>query len=383
MINEDKSNSNGINRRDALKKGGVLVSALTIGASPVLGRGADTVKLPKYVSGGEAVEYFSVPRQWDEHRKIAKSVQGEVIDKYAGDKGVYGVGLTRSTKTYGGKNGLGVELLVDEAYENPAIPSEISGIPVTTEVGYPGQLGGCTLSGGGTNCVNKEGDTTVNPGERVTGTNYAGTAAMKMTDSSSNEYLLAVAHLFRDSGSCPTDVNGEAAYTADGNKIGTVSSSNSVDDWAVIDLNSNADTTAQIDDNDNYPTCTDAVSEATLQDWESRSKSNRPCLYQMGCTTGKTTGRLKYANFSETTFNSCVDYNSDGSADGVYTYCDFGQGDSGGPTWHMDGGDAHLVSTTALYHYYVGTICSGNDYGADSSGMGAYAIETETGLSVP
>ena len=103
----------------------------------------------------------------------------------------------------------------------------------------------------------------------------------------------------------------------------------------------------------------------------------------MGCTTGKTTGRLKYANFAETTINSCVDYNSDGSADGVYTYCGFGQGDSGGPTWHMESGDAHLVSTTALYHGYSGSICNGNDFGPDSSGMGDYAVETETGFSVP
>lgn len=104
----------------------------------------------------------------------------------------------------------------------------------------------------------------------------------------------------------------------------------------------------------------------------------------MGCTTGKTTGRLKHANFSETTFNSCVDYNSDGSADGVYTYCDFGDGDSGGPTWHNSGGDAYLVSTTALYHdMFLDEICGDNNYGPDSSGMAAYAIENETGLSVP
>ncbi|SEP00039.1 hypothetical protein SAMN04487948_11046 [Halogranum amylolyticum] len=337
------------------------------------------VQLPKYVSGGEAVEYFSVPREWNEHRKIAKSVQGEVINKYTDDTGIYGVGLTRSPKTYGGKNGLGVELIVDETFENLAIPAEVDGIPITLEVGEPGQLGGCSISSGTANCVNKEGDTTVNPAERVSGANSAGTAAMQM-GGGSNQYLLTCAHLFRDS--CTNNVNGKSAYTADGDKIGEVSDSNSVDDWAVIDLG-NGSTSTQIDDNANYPTCTDAVSEATLQNWESQSKSSRPCLYQMGCTTGKTTGRLKYANFAETTFNGCVDYNDDGSADGVYTYCGFGQGDSGGPTWHMDGGNAHLVSTTALYHGYSGSVCGGNDFGPDSSGMGAYAIEDVTGYSVP
>lgn len=343
--------------------------------------GDDTVKLPKFVSGGEPLEYFEAPRQWDEHRKNAKRVQSEVIDEYADDRGVYGVGLTRSPKTYGGKNGLGVELIVDESYENDSIPAEISRVPITTEVGKPGKPGDCDLSGGGSNCVNEETDTTVNPGERVSGTEASGTAGMKMTDSYGYEYLLTVAHLFRTD--CPTDVNGEGAYV-DGTKIGWVSQSNSVDDWAVINLNSDGDTNGWIDDNYNYPTCKGVVSEATLQEWESRWKSNRPCLYQMGCTTGKTTGRLKHANFSETTFNACVDYNSDGSADGVYTYCDFGDGDSGGPTWHSKNGDAYLVSTTALYHdMFLDEICGGSNYGPDSSGMGAYAIENETGLSIP
>jgi len=342
----------------------------------------DTVKLPKFVSGGEPLEYFEAPRKWDEHRKNAKRVQSEVIDKYADDRGVYGIGLTRSPKTYGGKNGLGVELIVDESYESDHIPAEISRVPITTEVGKPGKKGDCDLSGGGSNCVNKEDDWTVNGGELLKGTEYNGTAAMQMTDSNDNKYLLTVAHLFRSN--CPTDVNGKSAYAGDGHKIGEVSQSNSVDDWAVINLNSDGDTNDWIDDNDNYPYCKGAVAEATLQEWESRSKSNRPCLYQMGCTTGKTTGRLKHANFSETTFNSCVDYNSDGSADGVYTYCDFGDGDSGGPTWHNSGGDAYLVSTTALYHdMFVDEICGDNNYGPDSSGMAGYAIENETGHSIP
>ena len=378
----DKNPSTGrLSRRSVLKRTGVAVSALAFGSVPVKGRGPETVQLPRYVSGGEPTEYFTAPKPWDEHRSVAKRVQSEVVSEYGGDEGVYGVGLTQSPETYGGKHGLGVELLVGQSYDDSSVPSEISGIPVTTASGDPGIPGDCSVSDGTNNCVNKEGDTTINPAERVTGSEGAGTAAMKMTDSNSNEYLLTVSHLFRSN--CPTDVNDESAYTADGDKVGTVSSSNSVDDWAVVELNSNGGTSTTIDDNANFPSCVDAVSEATLQDWGSQNKSNRPCLYQMGCTTGKTTGKLKYANFSETTFNTCVDYNSDGSADGVYTFCGFGQGDSGGPTWHMDGGDAHLVSTTALYHSLSGSICSGNDYGPDSSGMGAYAIENETDLSVP
>lgn len=377
---EHDSGRNRTGRRTVLKKGAIVASGLHLAATPGVGANGKTVRLPKFTSGDEVLEYFEVPREWDVHRKHVKNVQRRVIDRYADDTGVHGIGLSRSSKTYGGKNGLQVTLAVSDSYDGTDIPASIDGVPVTTDLGERGRFGGCSISDGTENCVNKESDTTVRGGEYVSG----GTAATKMSDGDGNEFLLAVAHLFRSDSNCPSDVNGSTAKTYGGTKIGTVDASNVVDDWAVIDLNSDSDTDTRIDDNANYPHCKGVVSEATLQDWESRSKSNRPCLYQMGRTTGKTTGRLKYANYAETSWNSCVDYDSDGSADGVYTYCGFGQGDSGGPTWHAKNGDAYLVSTTALYHSLSGSICGGNDFGPDSSGMGAYAVEAEnSNLSIP
>ena len=295
----DKGLNSKFSRRGLMKKGSIAAAAVPFASKIVLGSGENMVKLPKFVSGGEPTEYFKAPKEWDEHRKQAKHVQEKINDQFGNAPNVIGLGLSQSKKTYGGKNGLKVTVRIDEEAERPPseLPEQVEGIPIATEAGLKGNLGGCSVSNGTENCVNKESDTTVNPGERINN----GTAAMRMIDSNNDEYILTVAHLFESN--CPNDVNGQTATTADGTKIGTVKYSNGVDDWAVVELNSDGNTSAVIDDNADFPTCVDSVSEAYLQEWESRWKSNRPCLYQMGCTTGKTSGRLKYANYTESDFN--------------------------------------------------------------------------------
>lgn len=371
-----KNTSSKLTRRGMIEKAGIATAALPVASEAVLGRNENLVELPKFISGGEPTAYFTVPKKWDEHRKQAKFVQQKIDNRFRQNERVTGFGLSKSQATYGGKNGLQVTVLFDEEAGGPPaeLPDKVDGIPVASNAEKEGKQGGCSISDGTEDCVNHETDTTVNPGEYIQGPAGGGTAGMKMINNNGDSFILTVAHLFETG--CPNNVDGKTAESGNANEVGSVEYSNGVDDWAVVDLNSDAGTSHTIDDNAGFPTCSDVVSESYLQNWESQDKSNRPCLYQMGCTTGKTTGRLKYANYthSSTIVGDCVTYNDDGTAEGVFTYCGFGQGDSGGPTWHMENGNAHLVSTTALYHGFTGQTCN-NDFGPDSSGMGAYEIE--------
>jgi hypothetical protein len=206
-----------------------------------------------------------------------------------------------------------------------------------------------------------------------------------MSDEWGNDYVIDAAHVY---GSCGDDIYGNNAYVygSDGSKVGEkvgeVINYDHVDDWALIELKDSAYASEIIDDNDDFPTVKGYVTESCLHDWESDDKHERPCLYNMGCTTGKTTGRLQHANCKETDWNDCVRYDSSGSPHGVMTWCNMGDGDSGGPTYHTDGGDAYLVSCTGVFYCtnscYWDT-CDGEfrKIGPDSMGIAGYQIQRE------
>lgn len=100
-------------------------------------------------------------------------------------------------------------------------------------------------------------------------------------------------------------------------------------------------------------------------------------LFNMGVNTGRTSGRLAALNY-ETTFN-CGTYDG---GHGVYTWCDFGQGDSGGPTFfYLNPTTVYMISVTQNRYWDHRTGCRGGKVGADSCGTGAYRLNNRYGIT--
>jgi hypothetical protein len=370
------------NRREALKNAGLIATTIGVGAQPVGSHSpTEKVELPALISAGEVVDKFTVPKSWDEHRKLAKYVlnNNSFLDK----EGVYGVGLTNSSKKYGGKNGFSVELSAEPSFDREGdIPDEIEGVPIKIEKRPTGQLGGCGGTSSG-NCVNYESYNYIHPGDYISGATAGSHGTYDDPNGDSKDRMITAAHLWTDDDNpdngCPAknDVVGSDVYTHpsnDAEHCGEVVDADIENDWAVIGKDgSGAVYSTTIDDNDNFPTISGYVPESKLQDWASKDKSDRPCLYNMGTTSSKTIGKLKYANYGEDPNSTCVTYRSTGISEGVCTYCDFGGGDSGGPTWHVKNGKAYLVSITCKYYSWKAFKC-GDYVGPDSSGISAYQI---------
>lgn len=368
-------------RRKFLKSTG---SAIAVGGSHpfVIGsaRGVKTVKIPKLVSGGDPVKYIEVPKVWNEHRQRAATVVDE-NQQLRNIRDATSLGLVRSPEKYGGKNGLQIQVGVREGFDNgDKIPSSIDGLPVTTTQRPPGKPSDCEAT---YNCRSWDGNYVMFGGEHLN----SGSACSWLYDYNKDErFLLTVAHLWYgedsidDESNCPadSDIVGNDANVPGRNdeKVGDVCKASVTDDWAVIDKNApnvNASFETDIEsDEHGFEYVAGYVTEATLCDWTSRDKQNRPCVYQMGKTTGTTGGRVDGCKFSDGV-NTCIDFDSGGSADGVYTFCDFGVGDSGGPTYHLEGGDAYIVSVTSLRYFDFGSSC-GFNVGNDSSGISGYQI---------
>lgn len=81
--NTSRNDSRGISRRNYLKR--VAVGGLSITSTGLIAnsaRGADTVKVPAYVSDGEIVRYTKVNKEWWDYTTIAKQVAEEVKSSF-------------------------------------------------------------------------------------------------------------------------------------------------------------------------------------------------------------------------------------------------------------------------------------------------------------
>jgi len=386
MKNKNWSSDQGITRRAALKGVSGALFATTISTGVVSGS-SDTTELPGLISGGEVVEWITVPTAWYEQKEHAKRVLNEKRSELERKTGVIGAQLGQSPNTYDGKNGLQIEVLTNDStqLDKSAIPSQVDGVEVAIEEQGSPQLGGCDAKYGTDNCVNINDDTYVKGGQNMVDWGAEkGSACIRIDDKNGNERMLTVAHLFW--GNCD-DANsqistGETAATYDGDSnwtaVGEVDIYDINADYAFIKKDGrNATYSNKIDDEDFIPRVVGYVSYDLLDSWA--SESDPPCIRNAGPTTGKTGGRVKKvnANYAEP---DCVDYDGNG----VRTSCDIAEGDSGSPTYYMYYGNAYLISATSSYDPLVGPFyidCpeySDRSYGGGRSmGAAAYWIEAE------
>jgi len=378
-FSESTKLSGGISRRQTLRSVGTM-SGISLLGIPNIADKDDSVKLPKLVSGDEVVEYIHVPRDWYEHIQHVENVRQNVRKKVNGNRNVTSISVVPSNKEYGGKKGLQIKVRLrpenqkgdnkNKILPEPPIPDHIDGIPVVFGEKSDRKQG----------CTNFDTSSNVAGGQVLAWTNGGryGTAGAPF-DYNGSRYMLHCAHVFWDD--CNSNIAGRVASVQDENfnnvdDIGEVKFANALADITRIDDSRGGNFRDYIDEGSNNAPLMGHVTKYALQNWVSESASQRPTVYQMGVTTGRTSGVVNELDY-DSTFG-CVNHQENG----VRTTCRFGQGDSGGPTYYKTNGDAYLVSLTTHYHDVVigGTIgCNDSSYGEESSGTGAYYINDRWG----
>lgn len=342
------------------------ITSISSARSPKSG----TVDIPKYKQRGEVTAYTTVPADWYDHLDHARRVNRKLQNLYQQTNGVVGIGLGSSQRTFGGKNGLEVKIQADPTRLPETLPSEVDGIPVT-RVDAPEKWGPGL-------CTNVTDDLDVFGAEayRAPEKTNAGSTCSRVFRDGARE-MLTCAHTFWNDCNAITnsDITGQPVeqYDGDGDasdnvEYGKVTTAEKRADYAVFDdrLETSTDFRQDIDDNNGGIPVKGIVARDTLSSWA----SGQHIVRNMGCTTGITEGDVMYIDYSLT--SNCTDL----AKRGVYTYCNFGQGDSGGPTYDVNNGNAYMVSCTSYYYYDAGQ-CDGNDIGPDSAGVSASYISEQ------
>ena len=388
------------NRRTVLKSAGSASAIFSLGVSPAGGSHAANhrVKLPKLRNGKEVIKKHSVPKKWDAHRRNAKQILNN--NSFLDMDGVIRSGLSRSPKDYDGKNGLQITLGVDsDSDAKTKVPNAIEKIPIgIEEINSKDKsfLAKCNPLFDDFQCHDCWQGEFLEGGYPIkTGADgNTGTAGF-LANTAFNDVMITVAHLWVNVRSkdpnCSKYIYGDTVEFCSGKEIGPVIDWDIEDDWAMIDINDGVKGQGDIDMAGPEIHVDGVVDESCMHSWVAMWPWNQPCLRSMGRNSSVTAGRIKHVNFAYTNSNEdlfldCISYESDGSQDGVYTYCDIVGGDSGGPTWHKEDGKAYITNLNSSGHIPNDPLvqtCSGNLRGQDSSGIAAYEIFNDTSCYLP
>jgi hypothetical protein len=366
-MNKNKSDhkSRQYTRRNALSAGGVLgLTALT--GIPVV-NGESMVELPKVVRGDEVIETFRVPRSWHDHTNQADRIRSELREKYnqyewfsyigqgADDNRMFGElsahQITVYTESAEGQD----SNIPKEAID--LIPDEVDGVNISideakkrTPDNHYEDEPTCTEENDSYDCV---------PG----GSKFATCHSTGCI--ADDDHIIASAHGFFDS--CDEDIEGDSAYSGSySNKIGEIVDYDRKLDVSKIDSSGEVDGINNSIANDSN---VDVVGAAT-ENFVDSLISNYDSVFQMGSTTGRTSGYLDEKVSRET--RPCREE----AVTQLSLTPEAAGGDSGGPHYHVNDYDnaAILAIHNSHSHY------SGNHY--RSFGAAGYEIQDKTGWTI-
>ena len=107
---------------------------------------------------------------------------------------------------------------------------------------------------------------------------------------------------------------------------------------------------------------------------------NNTPVYQVGLTTGETSGYIKNTGLGSADSEiNCVDFGGEG-IEGDYKNA---EGDSGGPVYHINNGGAYMINPYQQWFTKNGTInCLGgtNQVGKTGAGTAAWEIHDQWGI---
>ncbi|WP_396612069.1 hypothetical protein ACH9L7_01945 [Haloferax sp. S1W] len=362
-----------LTRRKALSTLGAAVTMSGLGTT--VQASESKVDHPMLVSGDNVVKWLSVPADWEQHRKHAIEALGTARDRLGTTPKVVGTELEQSRDRYGGHNGFQISVILDKDDKSVQrervrnnLPEEVDDIPISSRDSAESFAGSCddqdTVDD---NCTNNESTDTVQGGQNVGWVEQGNGTSCCGVKYNGEQCLLTAAHNFYNPGNCSSsdenDLIGRVADAAE-EEIGEVIEADIKGDWALIDDSRGGDYPNEIDDNDEFPSVKGHVTKPTLDHWASDS-SNSPCVYNMGRQTGLTSGKIMNTNANWTAICSNMRNH------GVRSRANFADGDSGSPTYHLEDGDAYIISVTGYGYDPYGFAC-GQKKSDKSGGIGAY-----------
>ncbi len=308
-----------------------ISTAASAGGFAVLGsgvvRGQPPMKrVPKYIRGGEVIQWMKVPRAWLEQDDHAGKVKDQLVANLAGSEAVVAHSLVRSDRTYGGKNGFDIKIYLDRTLPTPDVPEEVSGVRVRTQEVPPDHFvhAGCYNDG---NFSNYKGGMYIS--DNSTFPDTYGTAGYPVSKDG-NDYMLTAQHVFDDCNWAEWDNTCQKSdflgYIKKGSVTGDYVATNAAaSGTSIVNKIREPDGTVR--------TVSGAASEKQISN---RCSDPFDGYTQVGVTTGATTGGIKDKDLGTSGCNDLRDEAFLGGADGA-------PGDSGGPMYSVENGDAFIL----------------------------------------
>lgn len=314
------------NKRDFLKAVG------SIGATGILGTGTvgATVRkkrVPKYVRGDEIVQTMKVPQPWLAQNRKAEAAVEALNKSHLSKNGVLETGLVRSEQTFGGWNGFDIEIVVDETKPTPNLPDEVSGVTVRVEEQNPAEREQQACKNVG-DYWNYKGGVFISDSD--SDERRAGTSGYRATKNG-NEYMITTAHTFQST--CDV-VEGQATYQYS-SQIGTVQDGDVRTDFVATDGSSLSGGIAnKVLEPDG--TTRKISGSASEEEIDRRVSDLFDGYTKLGITTGETAGGLGKKNITK---DACNDLRGEG----IRGSSDCANGDSGGPYYSIESGNAFIL----------------------------------------
>lgn len=326
-------------------------------------------RVPKYYSGGEVIHWMYVPQAWYEHVQQAKRALEQLNQAAFEQSSVLETGLVRSEdQQYGGWNGFKIEPVI-ETGKTVRLPSSINGIDISVETrdadAVTPDTDGCYNIGdfspypGGVNVYD------------VSGQDIPCTSGYPVDSGSGKLDIVVAAHCFGD---CNVTIGDDAFKETE--SLGNIDYGDANADIAVIELDSGKYVDKAVREPDGtMRTVKGCASESEI---ERRASDAFDGHTKIGCTTGETVGGIGKAHISR---SSCPSL----KGEGFRSEHDAAGGDSGGPHYSIENGDAFMLG----HHWGSGNVkdsayCHKElDVKNTSYGMSCYWLENNSTYVVP
>lgn len=325
-------------------------------------------KVPKYYSGGEVVEWMRVPKSWFSHNEHAKEALNEFNNDYFNQNyNILETGLIRSRRKHGGWNGFAIEAIYHRNKQKPDLPETVSGIRVHLREGRPEARKNQACKNTG-DFSQYPGGVNISDNSPLSSTRSWGTSGYRVKDGNGNDYMVSASHIFDD---CNIDI-GDNTYQ-ESNQIGEVKDGNVGADYIVTDDSAgNVNIVNEILEPDGTRRFVNGcASECEI---DRRVSDAFDGYTKIGITTGKETGGLGKKNI---TIDDCHDL----QGEGIRGSTNGAAGDSGGPWYSVENGDAFILAHhSKSAGSPVGTVeCKGTqEVTSKSIGMPCFWIENNT-----
>ena len=362
-----KPGTSRVSRRATLELAG---GAISLGAvRTVSGRTTgETRTIVTHRAREKPAKKKEVPIKWYDHIQAAKKAKSNLINRFQNNSAVIAGGLTASNNYYDGKRGFAISIEVEEdASVRDRIPESVDGIPVIIRSPIDAvESDGCDELNA---CVNED---VYNP--TPGGVTFDGATAgssFYVDDNGDGSYdtslMLSCGHCVGDGDPCD-GFNSSTTVSQHCEDWGSLYKGDGKRGVVLLEPNTNHDVTDKIQaaDGTEHPIA-GYMTESGIAD----KCSTGDLVQKTGIMTSDQHGQIKRYDFGNLT--DCRKW----YGEGVEVAVGATAGDSGGPMYDVQDGDAYMVAVLSV-NGAVGDIydydCNGNPAYGECYGTAAYEV---------